>query len=230
MEDQNPQGAAPHGGALPVELTFDGHVVRTVMTDGELWFVAADVCEVLEIKNPRDAIVSLDDDERGVVSTDTPGGTQEVNAINESGLYRLVFKSRKVEARNFRKWVTHDVLPSIRKTGRYDGNQTDAAPRLNRATREINVALPCPGLFLVSAKESGRHLIEPATDDQLELTCLFLSFDHLCYAVKSINALWTQLRLRLPILDEDPYAHRIKFFDEAINNASRISAHYKADH
>lgn len=93
--------------------------IRTVKQNGEILFVAADVCRALEIKNARDAINRLDDDEKGVVLTDTLGGKQKVNAVNEYGLYNLVLSSRKPEAKAFKRWITHEVLPSIRKTGNY---------------------------------------------------------------------------------------------------------------
>lgn len=96
--------------------------VRTVIKDGEPWFVAVDVCKALEIKNNRDALGRLDDDEKGVVSTDTLGGEQEVGVVNESGLYTLVLGSRKPEAKTFKRWITHDVIPTIRKTGGYVAN------------------------------------------------------------------------------------------------------------
>lgn len=72
--------------------------MRTTIRDGEPWFVAADVCRALEIKNARDAVARLDDDEKGVVLTDTPGGQQKMNVVNEPGLYALVLGSRKPEA------------------------------------------------------------------------------------------------------------------------------------
>ena len=97
--------------------------VRVIETNGEPWFVAADVCRALEIKNNRDAITRLDDDEKGVVSTDTLGGTQEVSVVNEPGLYSLVLGSRKPEAKAFKRWITHEVIPSIRKTGGYIAGQ-----------------------------------------------------------------------------------------------------------
>ncbi|EZH67913.1 hypothetical protein DH09_08295 [Bacillaceae bacterium JMAK1] len=99
---------------------YQNKQVRTVIIDEEVWFVAKDVCEVLEIRNSRDAVNRLDDDEKGVVNTDTLGGSQAIQAINESGLYSLIFTSRKKEAKSFKKWVTKDVLPAIRKTGKYD--------------------------------------------------------------------------------------------------------------
>ena len=93
--------------------------MRTMEREGEPWFVAADVCKALEIVNNRDAIARLDEDEKGVASTDTPGGKQEVAIINEPGLYSLVLGSRKPEAKEFKRWVTHEVLPALRQTGEY---------------------------------------------------------------------------------------------------------------
>ena len=93
--------------------------VRTVLKDGESWFVGKDVCECLSIGNSREALSRLDDDEKGVILTDTLGGKQEIVYINESGLYSLILSSRKPEAKKFKKWVTSEVLPSIRKNGGY---------------------------------------------------------------------------------------------------------------
>ena len=96
--------------------------VRVVINeqDGEPWFVAKDVCEILEFGNYRQALTThLDEDEKGVQKMDTPGGMQDMSVINESGLYTLVMRSNKPEAKKFRKWVTSEVLPSIRKTGMY---------------------------------------------------------------------------------------------------------------
>lgn len=100
-------------------FNYSGNEVRTVLKDGDPWFVAKDVCKVLEISNYRDAVSRLDDDERASVLVDTLGGRQEMAAVNEPGLYNLVFTSRKAEAKTFKKWVTTDVLPSIRKHGAY---------------------------------------------------------------------------------------------------------------
>lgn len=98
--------------------------VRTVQRDGAPWFVAADVCRALEIRNNRDALERLDDDEKGVASTDTLGGEQKVTTVNEPGLYALVLGSRKPEAKAFKRWITHEVIPSIRKNGAYATEDT----------------------------------------------------------------------------------------------------------
>lgn len=94
--------------------------IRTIMRDGEPWFVAADVCKALEINNNRDAISRLDDDEKNtVVLTDGNRGNPNTTIINEPGLYTLVLGSRKPEAKAFKRWITHDVIPSLRKNGAY---------------------------------------------------------------------------------------------------------------
>lgn len=82
-------------------------------------FVAKDVCAALGLGNSRQALSRLDDDEKGVISTDTPGGEQQMQAVNEAGFYVLVLSSRKPEARAFQRWVTHEVLPALRRDGGY---------------------------------------------------------------------------------------------------------------
>jgi prophage antirepressor-like protein len=104
---------------------FNDKQVRNYTLDGQPWWIAADVCEILEIQNSRDAMSRLDSDERSTVdSTDGAGGPAR-NIINESGLYSLILGSRKPEAKEFKRWVTHTVLPSIRKTGSYGVANTE---------------------------------------------------------------------------------------------------------
>ncbi|SHE15439.1 Uncharacterized phage-encoded protein [Chlamydia abortus] len=99
---------------------YEGNEVRTVIIEGEPWFVAKDVCAVLEITNSTVAMKRLDVEE---VAKFNLGGLQgTVNVINESGLYSLILGSRKPEARAFKRWITREVLPSIRKTGGYVNN------------------------------------------------------------------------------------------------------------
>lgn len=115
-------------------FNFQSHDVRTVTDEnGEPWFVAKDVCDVLEIQNPTDALKSLEEDERMTLDnteghSGKRGGAQFFNVVSESGLYALIFKSRKPEAKAFRKWVTAEVLPTIRKTGGYIRAAADETP------------------------------------------------------------------------------------------------------
>lgn len=94
---------------------------RVMDLDGEPWFILAEVCQALGISNPSDWVSKLDDDEKGVAEVETPGGTQRLRIINESGLYSVILRSNKPEAKGFKKWVTGEVLPAIRKTGSYRG-------------------------------------------------------------------------------------------------------------
>lgn len=98
--------------------------IRTIVGNGEPWFVAADVCRALGIANPSDALRRLDDDEKALVSIEgLSRGNDSGNIVNEPGLYSLVLGSRKPEAKAFKRWITHDVIPTIRKTGGYVNNE-----------------------------------------------------------------------------------------------------------
>lgn len=98
---------------------FGSKDIRIIDKDGNPWFVAKDVCSVLGFDNPSDATKYLDSDEKTLISNPTGTGGSKTTIINESGLYSLILKSRKKEAKEFKKWVTSEVLPSIRKTGQY---------------------------------------------------------------------------------------------------------------
>lgn len=112
-------------------FNYQNNNVRTIEKDGEPWFVLKDVCTVLGISKYRDTATRLDADERGSVELDTPGGMQSMTIINESGLYNVILRSDKPEAKPFRKWVTSEVLPTIRKTGSYGGvNLSNLSPEL----------------------------------------------------------------------------------------------------
>lgn len=105
--------------------------IRTTMIDGEPWFVAKDLCMILEIQNSRDTLAKvIDEDEKGVANLYTPGGFQKMSVLNESGLYHLIFVSRKPEAKAIRRWVTGTVLPSIRRTGSYSVGGQEEHKRL----------------------------------------------------------------------------------------------------
>lgn len=101
-------------------FSFEENDVRTTVINDQPYFVAVDVCTVLEIKNSRDAVSRLEDDEKATSVVPTHYGDKLMHVINESGLYALIFSSRKEEAKRFRKWVTSEVLPQIRKTGKYE--------------------------------------------------------------------------------------------------------------
>lgn len=108
-------------------FNFEQRNIRAIVgDDGEPWFVAADVCDALSINTAQ--IRRLDEDEKGLRTIQTPGGAQQMAIINESGLYSLILTSRKPEAKRFKKWVTSEVLPAIRRTGAYVMPQRDLSP------------------------------------------------------------------------------------------------------
>jgi prophage antirepressor-like protein len=99
--------------------------IRVVEKEGQPWFVASDICKVLDVQNVTQALYRLDDDERSMFNIGRQG---EANIVNEYGLYNLILASRKPEAKKFKRWVTHEVLPSIRKNGGYIANQESLTP------------------------------------------------------------------------------------------------------
>ncbi|MDR0703217.1 MAG: Bro-N domain-containing protein [Azoarcus sp.] len=113
---------ATPGASAPAIFNFTSHSVRIVVRDDAPWFVASDVAEALEYRNAPDMTRFLDEDEIGTthIVRSTQGGNPNVAIISESGMYHAVLKSRKPAAKTFRRWVTGEVLPAIRKTGRYE--------------------------------------------------------------------------------------------------------------
>jgi prophage antirepressor-like protein len=105
-------------------LFEEQHLVRVVDHEGEPWFVAADICRVLEVKNVTDAVNRLDDDERTLVSNEGSSGPA-LNIVSEAGVYRLVFTSRKPVAERFKRWLAHEVIPAIRRDGFYSARKAD---------------------------------------------------------------------------------------------------------
>ncbi|WP_114094502.1 BRO-N domain-containing protein [Thalassospira xiamenensis] len=130
---------------FPIAFQFEGNDVRTMRIMGAIWFVLVDVCKVLEIRNPSDAVKRLDDDEKATLDN-TEGqagkGAQEYRIINESGLYSLVLTSRKAAAKRFKKWVTAEVLPTLRATGRYEmpGGLNDDGLQVNPSIARLPVS------------------------------------------------------------------------------------------
>ena len=110
------------------EFSFNNLPVRTKIVGEQVWFAGKDVCQILEISDHKSSLRNLDEDEKGVYNMPSLGGKQDITMITESGLYHLIFKSRKQEAKVFRKWVTGTILPEIRRTGSYGsalGNLSD---------------------------------------------------------------------------------------------------------
>jgi len=150
-----------------IPFEFESQALRVNLdAAGQPWFVAADVCAALDLPDTHKAIARLDDDEKGRNSMPTPGGQQDMSVVNESGLYNLVLGSRKPEAKRFKRWITHEVLPSIRKTGSY--TSTTSMSALPSPTQDRVSSLLLIGEAV--AKVPGvKHCIAMAAT----LTCIF---------------------------------------------------------
>lgn len=126
---------------------FESRRVRTVVIDEQAWFVATDVCGVLDHGNPTAALKRLADDEKGLTTIKTLGGPQSLTIVSESGLYLLIMTSRKPAAQGFRKWVTGEVLPALRQTGRYEVPTATDAAKAEAGPSSADV----PGIPMVSS-------------------------------------------------------------------------------
>lgn len=122
-----------------VQFSFESSSIRTLGDAISPLFVAADVAAILGYGSTKDATRILDDDEKQTVSIDTNGGKQSMTAVTESGLYAMIFKSKRPEAKRFRKWVTSEVLPAIRKTGRYEAPTTITPAEQRAIQREVAI-------------------------------------------------------------------------------------------
>lgn len=116
--------------------------VRVATKENGEWFVAKDICDILAIGNVSQALTRLDDDEKDIILNDTPGGNQEMLCVNEYGLWQLVIGSRKPQAKEFKRWLTHEVIPAIRKNGGYiDGQEfvpAEEKAKLDAEVRELH--------------------------------------------------------------------------------------------
>lgn len=170
-------------------FSFNGQTIRVGVQDGEPWFVSVDVCAQLEHSNSRMAISGLDDDEKGVTSAYTLGGEQTLNVVNESGLYQLIFKSKKPQAKAFRRWVTREVLPSIRKTGSYKSAEVEAPDEI----RLLQVDLPGPGRYVVMAAPGTPAQVRRADYDGTFAQHDFFDRQLLACALTTTAAYWHKM-------------------------------------
>ena len=163
--------------------------IRVVERNNEPWFVANDVCRCLDHGNPRQVISRLKDTQKGVRTVDTLGGNQETAIISESGLYALIFTSRKKEAIAFQDWVCEEVLPSIRRHGAYIHDESAIIKMLGSIAKILERLES-----RVRTLEAGRSLLieNPLADSEL------MSYSDMCrYIVKNCNrfTLWESLRI-----------------------------------
>lgn len=159
MDAYSPGASAPLQAAKPAVFQFHSTEVRTIDRNGQVWFVASDIARALNYFEAKDMTRFLDDDEKGVHIVPTLGGDQQVTIISESGLYHALLKSRKREAKPFRKWVTAEVLPAIRRSGRYAVPQ-DHTPSF----------VPSGTKLLLTFEADGRCRAEPVPEGAMVVT------------------------------------------------------------
>lgn len=182
--------------------------IRTVVVNGEILFVVSDLCRALEIKNVSQAARALDEDEKGICNVYTPGGWQEMLCANEPGYYHLIFTSRKESAKAFKRWVTHEVIPAIRKTGSYSLAQpAETSPIYTVADALRDRVLPnikhVPRGFFTVAGELFKHL------HNLE-RLLNRTLDNKAEIEKSVGRRWSDYArevLRIPEDARRTYPH-----------------------
>ena len=150
--------------ANALTFNFSTQALRVVMINGEPWFVASDVCGALALSNTTKALLRLDEDEQALISIQgISRGNDQVNVINESGLYSLVLGSRKPEAKTFKKWVTAEVLPTIRKTGRYVEPTAEPKPTPRSTGEQLNPSDMQHMKRIVWMASKNFHFTGPAT-------------------------------------------------------------------
>ena len=196
-------------GAL-VSLNFEGEPVRVVTRDGEPWFVAADVCRVLELDNVSMALRVLDPDEKGGNIVDTLGGRQQVSIISEPGLYKLLSRSRKPEAKRFDRWVRHEVLPSIRKNGGY------------------MVAVPdeTPEELMVRALKVAQETVERQRAQLAETLPKADALDRIATAGGSLGLIEAAKALQICVRDLTAYMSRNRWIYKRAGGATWLGYHY----
>lgn len=163
--------------AQVIPFDFESHPVRTLLIDDQPWFVASDVASALLYRIAGDMTRNLDDDEKGTQIVRTPGGDQEMLVINESGLYSAILRSRKAEAKRFKKWVTAEVLPAIRKHGRYEDSS-------NQMATLVGQTIGTDGFHMLGSLIKGKVSSLPAPV-QRRATAKIWSQTHAAFGVRS---------------------------------------------
>ena len=157
-------------------FVYNGESIRTISIDGEPYFVGKDVATVLGYKNPQEAVREhVDEEDKGVSEILTPGGKQKMPVINESGMYALIFASKLPEAKNFKHWVTHEVLPSIRRTGSYSVSNTISPEEFELKRDALNLER---AKFINSMIENPPFPMTPETKTVFGHECFKLAAGH----------------------------------------------------
>jgi len=216
-------------GAISTQFDFGNYAVRTVQIDGETWFVAHDICQVLELTNPAKTVSRLEDYERGTHIMDTLGGDQKMIVINEAGLYGLIFRSRRPEAKAFKRWVTMEVLPAIRKTGRYEAQGAVQAknfipplgknPFIQRTIEDLKTEL----LKMSDPSIPEAQLLRQLHSTQNQKN--FIDAMQFAYGILFLASLWDGVVVDEPVLKELQDQETLEQFGQALHEYARLAFH-----
>jgi prophage antirepressor-like protein len=220
------QAAGAQSETLPVEFKFEDHAVRTVQIGGVIRFVAADVCEVLGLSNPTQSLARLYEDEITLTTVETNKGPRDVNVITEAGLYILVFKSRKPKAEEFTRWVANEVLPAIRKTGRYEAERQEPPPEIDSSVQWITRMLAEPGRYRINVFPDTKPYIYKTDIDFIlkeddQLNCQLLG-----RFIQTILTLWEKLKIEQSVFHELKDDIVVTNLETSIRQAERLATHF----
>jgi len=226
MLDHEGQATGGQSETLPVEFKFEGYAVRTVQIDGTIRFVATDVCYVLGLSNPTQSLARLHEDEITLTTVETNKGPREVNVITETGLYILVFKSRKPKAEEFTRWVANEVLPTIRKTGRYEAGQQEPKSEIDSSVQLIKRMLAEPGRYRINVFPDAKPYIYKTDIDFIlkeddQLNCQLLG-----RFIQTIFTLWEKLKIEQSVFHELRDDIVVTNLETSIRQAERLATHF----
>src|SRR5580658_6126407 len=223
MTDRDKSTNRPRDAALPAVFTFEATAVRTVVADNNaVWFVAADVCEVLAHTNTSQALLRLDDDEKASVLIESDDGARETNIVSESGLYHLVMSSRKPHAKSFRRWVTGEVLAAVRRTGRYDAGHPAGQWDQTGLRDRVLLVLRGWGQYtaLVEADtghRNGRMSFNSLVEDFDRIT-----FERVCLHIRGAYLSWMQRKV-INLVCEPGQLSALEPFESALKEAAEFA-------
>ncbi|GBQ25710.1 hypothetical protein AA0472_1856 [Acetobacter estunensis NRIC 0472] len=181
-------GSSSSPGPLPPS-SFEHWPLHWETFGERLWLKASEVCGILGIRNVSDACSRLDEDEVRLGVSETNGGEQQVRFVSESGMYQLTFVSRRPEAKRFRRWVTEEVLPSIRRTGGYQASPDTS--QLSSDDCALLTYLRRPGRYLVVRREIGEFpLIQEEPDEAFLARVARCDVQGMVHAIGLVDSLW----------------------------------------
>ena len=204
------------------EFRFRDQVLRAILLDGQLAFIVGDICAVLGLTSARAAISGLDTDEKGVCEIETAGGRQRANVVNESGLCRLAFNSRKPQAKAFQRWITGELLPQIRDLG----GEAKSAPSRQDGNGAVHIAIPRYGRFVVmNCPGSELHVRETA----LEVTVSEISATDcvaLAHHLGLVEAYWQKFQQNNAVGVDPRGGFALGKLEDGILEGGRLGRHF----